>query len=163
MKNQWIRTSLVMALAIMMVAGINAQNSDGKGRGKSGKTNRPGYGQSDKASGPNLTYRLNLTEEQEAQLKTLKLEHYKTMKPFRAEMGELKARKRTLMSQDVVDEKAVNNLIDQQTSLTNKLQKKQLTHTLAFKEILSDEQLMKLDQKRQHKMHSPGQGRRTRM
>ena len=150
MKNQWIRTSLVMTLAIMMVAGINAQNRDGKGMGKSGNANRPGYG-------------LDLTEEQEVQLKTLKLEHYKTMKPFRAEMGELKARKSTLMSQDVVDEKAVNKLIDQQTSLTNKLQKKQLTHTLAFKEILSDEQLMKLDQKRQHKMHSPGQGRRTRM
>jgi Spy/CpxP family protein refolding chaperone len=159
MKNQWIRTSLTLALAIMMVAGINAQNRDGKGRGNYGN-DRPGYG-------------LDLTEEQEAQLKTLKLEHYKTIKPFRAEMGELKARKSTLMSQDVVDEKAVNKLIDQQTSLTNKLQKKQLTHTLAFREILSDEQLMKLNQKRKHtgkmnsrrghKMCAPGQGRRTQM
>jgi Spy/CpxP family protein refolding chaperone len=150
MKNQWNRTSLALALSIMMVAGINAQNSDGKGKGNYENANRPGYG-------------LDLTEEQEVQLKTLKLEHYKTIKPFRAEMGELKARKSTLMSQDVVDEKAVNKLIDQQTSLTNKLQKKQLTHTLAFREILTDEQLMKLDQKRKHKKHSPGQGRGSQM
>jgi len=72
------------------------------------------------------------------------------------------------MSQDVVDEKAINKVIDQQTGLMNKLQKKQLTHTLAFREILTDEQLMKLDQKRMqsgkmysrrgHKRPTPGQG-----
>ena len=156
MKNQWIRTSLVMALAIMMVTGINAQNRDGKGSGKYGNVNS-----------------LNLSEEQKTQLRSLKLEHYKTMKPFRAEMGEINARKRTLMSQEEVDEKAVHKLIDQQTTLMNKLQKKQLTHTLAFREILTDEQLMKLDQKRMHtgkmssrrghKMRTPGQGWGTQM
>ncbi len=92
----------------------------------------------------------NLTDEQKEQLNSLRVEHYKEMKPMKAEMAELKAREHTLMSQEVVDVKSVNKLIDEQTSLMNKIQKKNLNHRLAVREILSDEQLMMLDRMRTH-------------
>ena len=99
------------------------------------------------------------------------MKHYKEMKPIRAEMGELQARQRTLMSQEEVDVKSVNKLIDEKTSLMNEVQKKKVNHQLAFREVLTDEQQMMLDQKkmragkrkagRGHKMNSSGQGRGT--
>ena len=91
---------------------------------------------------------LKLTGEQKEVLSSLRLEHYKEMKPLRAQMGELKARENTLMSQEQIDVKSLNKLIDEKTGLMNKMQKLKLNHQLAFREILSDEQEMILDQKR---------------
>lgn len=139
MKNTGIGTIMLIVVAIFMGTSINAQNPNGRGMGPKGQ-----------GEGTHMKQMLNLTEQQKEQIKTLKLEHYKTMKPFKAEMGELKARKKNLMSQDVVDVKAVNKVIDQQTDLMSKMQKNQVTHTLAFREILTDEQQMLLEQKRRH-------------
>ncbi len=159
MKNQWIRTTTVLVLAMIMTAGVNAQVPGGKGKGPCGQGdgpglhqgNRPGEGEAYKqraeAFGPHKQAILDLTEDQKAQLSSLRVQQYKTMKPMRAEMGELKARERTLMSQEEVDVKALYKVIDQQTELINKIRKEQLTQKLAFREILTDEQLMKLDQK----------------
>lgn len=137
---------MLIALAIFLGTSINAQNPNGRGSGQNGR-GMGAYGQGD---GTRLQQMLDLTEEQQEQIKTLKLEHYKAMKPFKGEMGELKAKKKNLMSQDVVDEKAVNKVIDQQTELMSKMQKNQVKHTLAFREILTEEQQMLLDQKRRH-------------
>lgn len=128
---------MLIAVAIFMGTSIQAQNPNGRGMGPKGQ-----------GDGAYMKQMLNLTEQQQEQIKTLKLEHYKAMKPFKAEMGELKAKKKNLMSQDVVDVKAVNKVIDQQTDLMSKMQKNQVKHTLAFREILTDEQQMLLDQKR---------------
>lgn len=160
MKNQWIRTTTVLVLAMIMTAGVNAQVPGGKRMGPYGQGDGPGfhqgnrqgagqaYRQRSEAFGPHKQAKLDLSEDQKEQLSTLKLQQYKTMKPMRAEMGELKARERTLMSQEDVDVKALNKLIDQQTDLMNKMRKSQMTQKLAFREILTDEQLMKLDQKK---------------
>ena len=137
MKNTRIVTTMLIAVAIFMGTSIQAQNPNGRGMGPKG--------QGDDA---HMKQMLDLTEQQQEQIKALKLDHYKAMKPFKAEMSELKARKKNLMSQDVVDVKAVNKVIDQQTDLMSKMQKNQVTHTLAFREILTDEQQMQLDQKR---------------
>ncbi len=95
-----------------------------------------------------MTAILDLSEEQQEQLSTLRVKHYKTMKPLKAEMVELKARERTLMSQEVIDVKAVNMVIDQRTELSNKTQKKQLENRLACREVLTEKQRMKLDHAR---------------
>ena len=141
---------MVLALAIVMTAGTNAQYSGEKAIKSFGQGERPGYGHGIRPdSGPGH-YIPNLTDEQKEQLNSLRVEHYKEMKPMKAEMAELKAREHTLMSQEVVDVKSVNKLIDEQTSLMNKIQKKNLNHRLAVREILSDEQLMMLDRMRTH-------------
>ena len=176
MKNQGIRSITVLAIAMVMFIGVNAQNSGGKGMGPGGQAydqGGRGYGPCGQAYGPGYgqydqTF-LNLSDEQKEELKTLRLKHYKEIKPLRAEMGELQARQRTLMSQEEVDVKSVNKLIDEKTSLTNEMQKKKVNHQLAFREILTDEQQMMLDQKRMlggkrkagrgYKMNHSGPGR----
>ena len=168
MKNQGIRSITVLAIAMVMLIGVNAQNSGGKGKNQGGQA----YGQGGQAygqrHGQHVQNLLNLDDEQKEALKTLRLKHYKEMKPIKAEIGELQARQLTLMSQEEVDVKSVNKLIDEKTSLMNVMQKKKVNHQLAFREVLTDEQIMKLDQKRKltgkrkagrgQKMNHPGRG-----
>lgn len=158
MKNTGIRTVMLIAIAIFMGTSINAQNPNGRGTGQNGR----GMGPNGQGDGTRMKQMLDLTDEQEEEINTLKLEHYKIMKPFKAEMGELKAKKKNLLSQDAVDVKAVNRVIDQQTELSNKMQKNQVKHTLAFREILTEEQQMLLDQKRRHAGRT-GHGKGSRM
>ena len=146
MKNQGIRSITVLAIAMVMSISVNAQNSGGKGMGTRGQA----YGQGGQGYGQHVQNFLNLSDAQKEELKTLRVKHYKEMKPIRAEMGELGARQYTLMSQEEVDVKSVNKLIDEKTSLMNEMQKKKVNHQLAFREILTDEQQMMLGQKRKH-------------
>ena len=93
--------------------------------------------------------RLDLTEEQQTEITTLRTAHYKTITPLKNKMVELKARERTLLSEESVDMKAVNKTIDEQTDLTNKMRKLQIEQQVAMKSILTDEQVMKMQQRRQ--------------
>ena len=103
---------------------------------------------------------LDLTEDQQEAMTSLRTENYKTMKPLKNKMAELKARERTLLSEETVDIKAVNKLIDEQTELNNKMRKIQVAHKVEVKEILTDEQIMKLDQHRKFSTnrHFRGEG-----
>ena len=102
--------------------------------------------------------KLDLTEAQSEEITTLQTEHYKTMKPLRARMVEIKAKERTLLSEESVDLKAVDKVIDQQTDLMNQMRKLQTKHQVAVKNVLSDEQVMKLEQRQRHSARM-GQGR----
>jgi len=93
--------------------------------------------------------KLDLTEEQQTEITTLRTAHYKTITPLKNKMVELKARERTLLSEESVDMKAVNKTIDEQTDLTNKMRKLQVEQQVAMKSILTDEQVMKMQQNRQ--------------
>ncbi|MFH0756485.1 MAG: Spy/CpxP family protein refolding chaperone [Bacteroidota bacterium] len=134
MKNRMMKTAGIFLLAAVMVTGIQAQAQNGKGNGPCGQ------GRMQQAS-------LDLSEEQQEQMQALRLEHYKVMKPLRNQMAELEAREQTLISEEEVDMKAVNKVIDDQTALQNKMRKLGVEHRLAVREILTDEQLMKLDQR----------------
>lgn len=164
MKNKWIRSIAVLAISVVTVIGINAQNQGGKGQGPYGEGYGTGaYGYHGKANRPGaraefMQEKLNLTEEQKAEIKEMRLANYKEMKPLKAKMSEINASQRSLMAEEEVDVKAVNKLIDEKTALMNQIQKKQVSHKLAFKEILTDEQEMMLDQKR--RTAGKGQGRR---
>lgn len=173
MKTQLIKTTAILALAIVMVVGMNAQPRGGKGMGSCGQGKGAvgpgmgqGHGQIGQGHGPighgyefgHGQAKLDLSEEQQEQLSALRIENYKTMKPLRAEMKELGARKQTLLAQEEVDVKAIHKVIDQQTGLTNKIQKKQLTYRLAFRELLTIEQVIKLDQGRMRKGNMMAQG-----
>lgn len=80
---------------------------------------------------------------------SLRTDHYKDITPLRNKMSELKARERTLLSEESIDMKAVNKTIDEQTDLMNSMRKLQVEHQLAVKSNLTDEQVMKLQQRRQ--------------
>jgi Spy/CpxP family protein refolding chaperone len=92
---------------------------------------------------------LDLTEEQQAEITALRTEHFKAVTPLKNRMAELKARERTLLSEENVDMKAVNKTIDEQSELSNSIRKLQVAHQVEIKGLLSDEQVMKLQQRRQ--------------
>jgi Spy/CpxP family protein refolding chaperone len=154
MKNRWIKTTGLMVLTVIMLTGVNAQPREGRGLGPCGQGNpdfEPGYGRFEPGHGRTQPFAcLDLTEEQQEQMQALRLEHYKTMKPLRNEMGELKARERTLLSADEPDMKAVYKVIDDQTGLRNKMRKLQVEHRVSVKKLLTEEQIMILDQRRGH-------------
>jgi hypothetical protein len=56
-------------------------------------------------------------------------------------------------------EKSIHKVIDNQTDLMNKMRKLQAEHKVAAREILTDEQVMKLDQRR--KVANRGRGNRN--
>jgi len=131
MKTSNIKFAGILLLGFLVVTALEAQ---------------PRYGE--RGSGQGMA-RLDLTEEQQEELTTLRTEHYKEITPLRNKMAELKARERTLLSEEIVDVKAVEKNIDEQTALLNTMRKLQTKHQLAVKDILSDEQVMKLQQGRQ--------------
>ena len=180
MKTHWIKTSGLILLSAIFTIGMNAQPQGGRNWTRAGQGDGPGRGYHQgqgfhqrQGAGQGRGYmaqraNLDLTEEQKEQLKALRLEHHKTIKPLKNKMLELKASERTLMSEESVDLKKVNANIDEQTELAGQLKKLQAAHRVEMREVFTEEQLFKLDQLRQGKKsrrakgpgmhHRPGRG-----
>jgi Spy/CpxP family protein refolding chaperone len=140
MNSRNIKISGALLLGLLMVSTVYAQpRHAGKGYGACGSV---------EAKGQRLVW-LDLSEDQQEEVTTLRTEHYKEITPLKNKMAELKARERTLLSEESVDVKAVNKSIDEQTDLLNSMRKLQAKHQIAVKSILTDEQVMKLQQGRQ--------------
>jgi Spy/CpxP family protein refolding chaperone len=151
MKGIKLTSVSVFALSTLLMVGLNAQPRRGQG---------PGQGLNQGFGRANFQSALNLSEEQQDQMKTLRIEHQKAMRPLKNKIIELKAQNRTLMSESEVDIKGVNKNIDEQTALSNKIQKLQAEHKLAVREILTDEQEMMIAS-RSGKRGMPGYGRHS--
>ena len=149
MKTRIIKSAGVILLATMMTMVVDAQQNRQGGRGMGPVNDEGRYA------------RLDLTETQKEELSTLRTEQYKAMKPLRAKMSEIRAKERTLLAEETVDLKALDKVIDQQTELMNLMRKEQIRHRLKMKEVLTDEQVMKLEQRRSNAGHV-GQGRKGR-
>jgi len=156
MNTRVIKTAGILLLGFLMITAVNAQNRQGgRGQGPCGSGDGPAYGrglnQTDNAPNGRAGQfaRLDLSEEQQAEITSLRTEHYKEITPLRNKMAELKARERTLLSEENMDMKAVNKNIDDQTDLTNSIRKLQVKQQVAVKSLLTDEQVMQLQQRRQ--------------
>jgi len=166
MNTRNIKFAGALLFGILMITTVNAQpRQGGRGLGPCGAGEGPGYGrglnqseypQSGRAG---QFARLDLSEEQQSEITSLRTEHYKEITPLRNKMAELKARERTLLSEESVDMKAVNLTIDEQTDLMNKMRKLQTKHQVAVKSNLTDEQLMQLQQRRQFARHDGFHGK----
>jgi Spy/CpxP family protein refolding chaperone len=140
MKTEIIKSTAILFLGLLMATAVNAQSPRQGGRGNG--FYRPGDGREMQRM------RLDLSDEQQEQLTALRTEHYKAVTPLRNKMAELKARERTLLSEENVDMEAVNKNIDEQTAVENSLKKLQAEHQVAVKKVLTDEQIMQLQQRR---------------
>ncbi len=141
MKRRNIKSAGVLLLGLLMLTTVNAQSPRQGGRGQGALGGGQNY--------ERPFARLDLSEDQQEKMTTLRTEHYKIMTPLKNKMAELKARERTLLSEEKVDMKAINLTIDEQSELMNSMKKIQVKHQMAVKDILTDEQLMKLQQSRQ--------------
>lgn len=87
----------------------------------------------------------DLTEDQQTKIDALRVEHYKAVQPLRNQLNEIQAKYRTLMTTDPVDTKAVDKLIDERTSLMNKMMKLNAAHRAQVRSLLTDEQKISYD------------------
>ena len=81
-------------------------------------------------------------------MNALRLAHHQAVRPLKNQMVELKARERSLLSEEEVDMKAINGNIDEQTALINQIKKLQAEQKVKFRAMLTDEQKMKMDLRR---------------
>lgn len=87
----------------------------------------------------------DLTEEQEEKLSAMRTEQIKESTQHRAQMDELRARKRSLMITASPDSDELNTVIDQMTELRNKQLKSNVAHRQQIREQLTEEQRVYFD------------------
>ncbi len=82
----------------------------------------------------------NLTDEQQQKINDLRVKHIKDVTPLKNELGEKKARMRTLQSAEKPDLNAINKLIDEMAAVRAQIQKKAAAHRVEVASLLTDEQ-----------------------
>jgi len=98
---------------------------------------------------------LDLNDEQQAKADELRLTMQKAALPIRNEIGENRAKLRTLTTADNPDMKAINKLIDANAGLEANLRKIQAANHQEFRKILTEEQRLKFDSQ-QGQRHARG-------
>lgn len=147
MKTITFKRTIIFIMAVFLMAGINVNAQRGYGKRGSQSENRGASG-------------LNLSEEQQSQVKDLKLAHMKELQPLEDQLMENKAHQRTLMNAENPDEKAIYKNIDQATKLQNEMAKLSVDFQIIFKNLLNDEQKVML-QSRTNKFGRMGSGRHS--
>ncbi len=99
---------------------------------------------------------LNLNEDQKVKIKELRLAFYKETQPLRNQLGELKARQRTLTTADKTDMKVIDANIDEITKIQNQLMKKSVAMKQQFRLLLNDEQKVWYDSRLMKKGQQKG-------
>ncbi|KPL14891.1 hypothetical protein AMJ74_02565 [candidate division WOR_3 bacterium SM1_77] len=90
-----------------------------------------------------------LSQEQQEQIKTLRTEYMKTVQPLRNQIGEKKARLRTLTTSDKVNMSQVNKVIEDIGKIKTEMMKLREQHRQEVRKMLNDEQRVFFDA-RQH-------------
>lgn len=100
----------------------------------------------------------DLTEEQQNQINELRTKRIKASTQHRANMAELRAKKRSLSIADTPDMNKVNAVIDDMAEMRSANLKENAAHRQAVREILTDEQRVIYDSR-----HANRQGRGQQM
>jgi len=94
----------------------------------------------------------NITDEQKAKIKELRLAHLKEVQPLKNQMGELKAKQKTLSTAEKPDMKLINANIDDITKVQNQIMKSGAQLNQQIRALLTDEQRIAFDMKKDGKM-----------
>ena len=101
------------------------------------------------------------TAEQKEQVKQIRLETAKQVKPFRNELRELMAHQKTLTTAENTDMKAINANIEKMSDVKTEIAKIHAAQHQEIRSLLTEEQLLKFDQRKpgigknkpSHRMH----------
>lgn len=102
---------------------------------------------------------LDLSDEQKSKASELKLGMQKMSLPLKNQLGENKAKLRTLTTAENADMKAINKLIDKNADINAELQKLRAANHQDFRNMLTEEQRIKFDS-RAHEMRREREHRR---
>ena len=128
---------MTITLMFLVINLVNAQQGP-----RNGNRQGQGYGQ-----GYGLEQGLNLSDEQQETMKTIRLKLQKDVMPVRNKLGENKAKLRTLTTSETVDMKAVNKLIDNNGQLSANIAKLRAANHQEIRKMLTDEQRILFDSK----------------
>jgi len=138
-----MRTKVLMLVVLLSLsAAVMAQSADNGSR-KSSRTHDREMRLDDEERGPKNG--LNLTDEQKEAMKQSMMAAQKQLQPLRNELGELKARQKTLMTAQEPDTDAINKNIEKMGAVKVEIEKIQAKQRLEMRAQMTDEQRMKLD------------------
>jgi Spy/CpxP family protein refolding chaperone len=141
MNTQKMKKVTVLVAAVLMIVGTNSFAQ----RGRNFDNRSDGFGRFE------FCERIpDLTENQEAKIKDLRLDHLKEMNNYRNQMNELRAKERTLMTTDGTNMSEINAVIDQRTDVHNKMMKASAKHRRDVRSTLTDEQKVYFDAMPRH-------------
>jgi len=135
--GKYLGAFALTAILMTSFTNANAQKCDKKGEHKQCQVN----------NNHKMCKHLNLTDAQTASFKKLKLEGDKKITPLKNKLNELHAKKRTLMSANNADKKAINRVITDMSSAREKIQKIRTTQRIEMRKLLNDEQRVMWDKK----------------
>jgi Spy/CpxP family protein refolding chaperone len=147
MKTLHYFSTAIIALSMASLVTLNAQKQErhGKQEHKQGMTK-------DSSFRVNGSETPNLTTEQKTKMKELRLTHYKQVLPLKNQLGELKAKQKTLTTAENPDLKLINANIDEITKVKNQLMKSREQMHQQVRALLTDEQRMAFDTHKGGKM-----------
>jgi Spy/CpxP family protein refolding chaperone len=90
-----------------------------------------------------------LTEDQKENLKNLRLETEKELKPLKNQLREAMAHQQTLTTADKADLSAINRNIDKMSELRAEMEKIKAKQHQAFRAQLTEEQLIQFDKRKE--------------
>ena len=136
MKTQRVKKATILVLTALLLTTTNLYAQRGRNvAGQDKGMNQQG-----------ICQRIpDLTDEQVANIETLRVKHLKDMNVFRNNMNELRAKKHTLMSSDNSTMNEINSVIDQMTTLQNKMMKERAGHRQDVRNLLTDNQKVYFD------------------
>lgn len=102
------------------------------------------------------------TEEQQDQIKTIRLETAQKIQPLRNQLNELEARQRSLSTSEKTDMDAIYKNIDKISDVKADIQKLMAKQQQDIRALLSDEQKVKFDSMRGHMRERGDEGFRGR-
>ena len=117
-------------------------------------------GRAYKHSGGHWMERLDLSQEQREQVKEQRLAFYKAVLDEENQVGELRAKKRTILSGDPVDKNKLYACLTELNQLQVQIQKERISHHQDIRSLLTEEQRIVFDVHNHHgKKHGkPGKG-----
>lgn len=156
------RINFITAIALM--AGLMITTSDvlaQRGQGRGMMNNPDGRGRMYNAERPFRSGEciLDLTPEQDTKISELRTKHLKEVTPLRNELGEKRARLRTLQSADKPDLKEINKTIDEMAAIRANIQKKGAAHRAEVSSLLTDEQRVLFNARKGNRMGNGNMGR----
>ncbi|HKI89074.1 MAG TPA: Spy/CpxP family protein refolding chaperone [Draconibacterium sp.] len=89
-----------------------------------------------------------LTDDQKEAMKKIRMETAKEIKPLKNQLRELQAHQQTLATADNADLKAIYKNIDKMSEVKTEMAKILAKQRLDFRSLLTDEQRLKMDQRR---------------
>jgi len=137
-------------IIISLITTVNLSFAQPYGNGRNERNNQ----REQRERGP---VGLDLSDEQQTKAEALRLNMHKAALPIKNQLGENRAKMRTLTTADNPDMKAINKLIDQNAALRAELEKLRAASHQDFRKLLTEEQRVKFDTRRQRRSQMKGQ------